>query len=201
MNCPFENLMIITISGQPGSGKTSVAKIIANKLGVPFYSVGGLRGKMAMDRGLTIDQLNALGERDKTTDTVVDEYQKELGQKEKDFVIEGRLSWHFIPQSFKVFLDCNPREAARRIISSKDERPDEKVPNDLERAIKTIEARIESDVRRYHDFYGLDYRDKSHYDLYLDAGATKSPEETAELVLARLNPAAKDASPAPSPST
>ncbi|MCX6741353.1 MAG: AAA family ATPase, partial [Candidatus Parcubacteria bacterium] len=46
--------MIITLSGKPGSGKTTVAKILAEKLGYKFYSTGDLRGQMAMKRGLTI---------------------------------------------------------------------------------------------------------------------------------------------------
>ena len=178
--------MIITISGVPGSGKTSVGKILAERLGVPFYSVGGLRGKMAMDQGLTLDELNAKGETDKTTDTSVDDYQKELGEKEKDFVIEGRLSWHFIPHSFKVFLDCEPREATRRIMGSKSERPDEILPADLEQARLWLEKRKASDMLRYRNFYGLDYTDKGNYDLFLDTTPLESAQETADLVYASL---------------
>ena len=94
--------MIISISGVPGSGKTSVGKLIAEQKGWPFYSIGGLRGKMALDRGITLDELNRLGETDPTTDTSVDDYARELGKKEDNFVIEGRLSWYFIPHAFKI---------------------------------------------------------------------------------------------------
>ena len=65
--------MIISIGGVPGSGKTSVAKILGQRLSMAFYSMGGLRAKMATERGLTIDELNALGEKDRTTDTSVDD--------------------------------------------------------------------------------------------------------------------------------
>jgi len=180
--------MIITISGVPGSGKTTVGKIIAQKLGMPFYSVGGLRGKMALERGLTIDELNKLGETDRTTDTQVDDYQKELGAKKDGFVIEGRLSWHFIPHSFKIFLDCAPDEAARRILASRDQRPDEDLPADTTSMKRRIEGRLASDQRRYRDIYGLDYRDKSHYDLVLDTTPLKSAEDAAERILADLRP-------------
>ncbi|MBU0540313.1 AAA family ATPase, partial [Patescibacteria group bacterium] len=67
--------MIITISGVPGSGKTTVAKILAERLGMKFYSMGDLRGKMATERGLTIDELNKLGETEAFTDNDVDTYQ------------------------------------------------------------------------------------------------------------------------------
>ena len=180
--------MIITISGVPGSGKTSVGKIIAEKLGWPFYSMGSLRGKMAMDKGLTLDELNTLGETDQTTDTIVDDYQKELGSKEDNFVIEGRLSWYFIPKSFKVFLDCQPAVAANRILASREERPDEKLAPDPKEVQRVLEARLASDMRRYQKIYGIDYLDKSHYDLVLDTTPLKSAQEAADLVYASLKP-------------
>ncbi len=189
--------MIITISGAPGSGKTSVAKILAQEFGMPFYSIGDLRGKMAMEKGLTIDQLNELGENDQTTDTSVDEYQKQLGLTQDNFIIEGRLSWHFIPHSYKVFLDCEPREAARRILESKNYRVDETLPDSLDQAQEVIEKRIASDVRRYRDIYGLDYREPSHYDLFLDTSASPGPENT----VGRIREALKTHIPAQTLST
>ncbi|MFZ2804635.1 MAG: cytidylate kinase family protein [Patescibacteria group bacterium] len=183
--------MIISISGVPGSGKTSVGKILAQKLGYNFYSVGGLRGKMAEERGLSIDELNTLGEQDATTDTSVDDYQRELGTKEDNFVIEGRLSWHFIPNSFKIFLDCDAKEAARRIFegqraSAGKERGDEQVYATVEEAQKIIEERVASDVRRYKKYYQLDYRSPEHFDLVFDTTQMQGPEETADKLLAAL---------------
>ncbi len=182
--------MIITISGVPGSGKTSVAKIVAERLGLPFYSVGDFRGQMAMDRGMTIDELNALGETDKSTDTLADNYQKRLGKNGDDFVIEGRLSWHFIPRSFKVFLDCALQESARRVFSSHHERPDEAKRDSIEDVRTELDARMASDKRRYAAIYGVDYMDKNHYDLVVDTTSLKSAQETAEKVLAALPPSA-----------
>lgn len=183
--------MIISISGVPGSGKTSVAKILADKLGMKFYSMGDLRGKMAVERGITIDELNKIGEEDKTTDTTVDEYQKELGQKEDNFIVEGRLSWHFIPTSFKIFLDCDPMEAAKRIYTAKRGSPgktrvDEVAYASIEDAKAVLDTRIASDAIRYKKHYGIDYRDPAHYDLTLDTTGLKSAEETADRLLSEL---------------
>jgi len=180
--------MIITISGVPGSGKTSVGKILAERLGMPFYSVGKMRGKLAMERGLTLDELNALGEKDKTTDTGVDDYQRELGQKQDNFVIEGRLSWYFIPHSFKIYLDCEPAEAARRILASQAERPDEKLPPTVEKTRQWLDKRLASDKRRYAAIYGVDYQDQKNYDLVLNTTDSKNPEETADRLSAILRP-------------
>src|SRR5260221_8570041 len=147
--------MIISISGVPGSGKTSVAKLLAKQRGMTFYSMGGLRGKMALERGITIDELNRLGETDPTTDTSVDDYQRELGKKEDNFVIEGRLSWHFIPNSFKIFLGCDLHEAAKRIYGARKNetsRDDEPLYANVEQAEKDIANRMASDDLRYQKY-------------------------------------------------
>ncbi|HEU0051261.1 MAG TPA: cytidylate kinase family protein [Patescibacteria group bacterium] len=182
--------MIISLSGSPGSGKTSAAKLVAERLGLPFYSVGGLRGKMAMERGLTINQLNEIGETDKSTDTIVDEYQKELGKKEDGFVIEGRLSWYFIPHSFKVFLQCDSNEAAKRIFeehqNGAQNRADEQKYETVEETRKALDRRIGSDVIRYEKYYDVDYRDPKHFDLVLDTTENQGPEQTAEQILSAL---------------
>lgn len=178
--------MIITISGMPGSGKTSVAKLLSERLGLPFYSIGGLRAKMAEKRGLTIDELNVLGERDQTTDTSVDDYQRELGKKSDNFIIEGRLSWYFIPQSFKIFLDCNLEEAAKRIFMARQltgERPDEPLYASAAETLSGLEARIASDKRRYASLYGVDYQDPAHYDLVIDTSNNPGPQVAAKEIL------------------
>lgn len=183
--------MIISISGVPGSGKTSVGRILADRLKMKFISVGDLRGQMALARGLTLDELNALGEIDKSTDTQADDYQKELGSKEDNFIIEGRLSWHFIPQSYKLFLTCDPIKAAERIYQSKltcplDDRKDERAYSDKNDAQEAIEKRVASDVLRYQKHYGLDYRDPANFDLIVDTTGFASAVETTEHILAEL---------------
>jgi cytidylate kinase len=182
--------MIITLSGVPGSGKTTAAKLLAEKLGWPSYSVGGLRGDMALERGLTIDELNKLGETDDWTDTLVDEQQHQLGTTQDNFVIEGRLSWHFIPHSFKILLLCDPAAAATRVFEAKKhqtlDRSDEPTYATLEEARAVIDARTASDVKRYQTHYGLDYRDPSHYDLVLDTTHNTGPEQTVAQILAAL---------------
>lgn len=166
--------MIITISGLPGSGKSTIGKRLAKQLGYRFYSMGDLRGKMAMERNMSIDQLNKLGESEEWTDQEVDEYQKKLGQTEDNFVIDGRLSWHFIPQSFKVFLTVNVEEGARRIF--KRQRPDESPVKSVEEMAAQIRARIASDNTRYQKWYGVQFDDPKNYNITIDTTAI-SPKQ------------------------
>ena len=171
--------MIITISGTAGSGKDTVGKKVAKDLKYKFYSMGDLRGEMALKRGMTIEEFNRLGEKEDWTDREVDNYQRELGQKSDNFVIVGRTSFHFIPHSVKVFLDVDVQTAAKRIMG--DKRPDEKYKS-IDEAIKKLEERQKSDNLRYKKYYNLDILDKKHYDVCIDTSEMK-PEEVASAIL------------------
>ncbi len=172
--------MIITISGMPGSGKNTVAQMIADRLNFNHYSVGDLRGKMALERGMTLDELNKIGEKEAFTDKDADDYQKELGEKEDDFIIDGRLSWHFIPDSVKLYLDVSPEEGARRILNTK--RPDEREYSSLDDALDALGQRVESDRKRYKKWYGVDCYDHRHYDFIVDT-TNLSPEQVADKII------------------
>ena len=66
--------MIISISGNHGSGKSTVAKKLAEHLSWPRYYMGGLRREAAARRGMSLGEYNKLGESDPRTDLEVDEY-------------------------------------------------------------------------------------------------------------------------------
>lgn len=174
--------MIITISGKPGAGKTSVGKKLAKILDYTFYSIGDIRGKLATDRGLTIDELNKIGEGEKGdwTDRNVDDYQISLGKTGDNFIFEGRLSFYFIPHSKKVFLNVHPYIGAERIFN--DMRPDEKQERTVEETQKKLEKRVQSDKLRYEKYYEIDPYNLMHYDLVIDT-SDKTVEEVVQEIL------------------
>lgn len=172
--------MIITISGLPGSGKTTVGRIVAKKLGYRFLSMGDLRGEIAMKHGMTIDQLNEIGKKESWTDKEVDGMLAEKGRSEDNFVVDGWIAFHFIPQSFKVFLTGDERVRATRIF--KDQRPDEERQKSVDVVIKMQKRRIANTDARYRKWYGVSFQDMGHYDLVVDT--TKiSAKQVAEKIL------------------
>ncbi|MDD4476646.1 MAG: cytidylate kinase family protein [Patescibacteria group bacterium] len=177
--------MIITISGSPGSGKSSVGKIIAKKLGYTFLSIGDLRGKIAIDKGITIDELNKIGEKENWPDKLTDDYQRELAKTHDNFVVEGRMSFYFIPQSFKIFLTADKAIAAKRVLQNRKDREDEGYIASPEEAEQKIKLRVESDKLRYQKYYGVDYTDPKHYDFVLDT-TLPSAEEVSAAILDKI---------------
>ena len=176
--------MIISLSGAQGSGKSTVAQILADKLDWPRYYIGGLRREAAAKRGLTLAEYNKLGETDPSTDQEVDEYQKKLGETQDNFVIEGRTSWYLIPQSFKIYLDVEENEGSKRIFSHlqlKNDRNEDDGLNSIESVKKSGQKRLESDRLRYKKYYNIDVNDVKHYDFYLDT-TNLEPEEVFNTV-------------------
>lgn len=177
--------MIITISGSAGSGKSTIAQKLAEELNWPRYYIGGIRREAAKKRGMTLADYNKLGEVDKTTDLEVDEYQKELGQKEDNFIIEGRTSWYFIPHSLKIYLAVSLEEGSRRIFSSlqiENDRNEDKNLETLASVFESIKKRQESDNKRYAKYYQIDINNPKHYDFYLDT-SNLNKQEVFQLVL------------------
>jgi len=158
--------MIITISGKAGSGKSTVAKELAKQLKLKHYSIGDLMRQMAKERNISLLELGKAAEKDKSIDKELDERQIKLGKGENNFVIDGRLTAHFIPNAdIKVFLECEDRVRAERILE--DERKDEK-SKDIPGVISKIRERESSERKRYKQYYGIDYYDEEMYNLVID---------------------------------
>jgi predicted cytidylate kinase len=180
--------MIISISGRPGSGKSTVAKMLSKRLGMKRYYMGGMRREMARKKGLTIEQLNEIGEKEGWTDKNVDDFQKELGKGEESFIIEGRTSFFLIPHSLKVFLEVDFHVGAKRIYddvrSNADPRNEGRYKT-LRDAEDAIRKRMQSDIRRYSKYYGVDIYDMSHYDIVIDTTNMK-PEEVIDKIMSEI---------------
>jgi len=160
----FKKDMRITISGTPGSGKSTIAKLLAKKLGYKHYSVGDFRRNLAKKQNMSINDLNKLGETTDFTDKEADNWQKQLS-KEDNFVIDGRLSYYFIPDSVKIYLDADEKVRAERIYNEK--RNLEFFKN-VGEALNGLRERQESDKKRYKKYYNIDPFQKKHYDIVID---------------------------------
>jgi cytidylate kinase len=105
---------IITISGKPGSGKSSTADKVAEILGYTRHSSGDMVRKILAGNKKTLEEYNEDAKTDHTLDAEVDEKLRALRDKE-DIVVDSRLGFYWIPESFKVYLDLDIELATVRI--------------------------------------------------------------------------------------
>lgn len=146
-------------------------------------SAGDFMRQMASERGMTILEFSRSAEDRESIDTEIDARTVQLAQESDSFVMDARLGWHFIPESFKVFLEVTPKVAAQRIYAA--QRGSEKENRSLEDTRKAIELRTESERRRYLKYYELDYSDHAHYDLVVDT-SDLTIEQVVQHILAEL---------------
>jgi len=174
--------MIITISGDAGAGKSTVAELVAKKLKFRHYSVGDFMRILARKRKLTLLQVSELAEKDRTIDEELDDMQIELGKFEDHFVLDSRLGFHFVPKSFKVFLKVDVNEAARRIFNHK--RRLEEENKTVQATLENINKRKKSELHRYEKYYNLNPYDKKNYDLVIDTTKNVAEQTADEIILA-----------------
>jgi CMP/dCMP kinase len=153
----------VTIAGDIGSGKSTIAKRLAERAGVEPLSTGGIQRQLAQARGLSVLELNKLAEEDPSIDKEIDGYLMALPPGH--LVVESRMAWHFVPDTLKVYLYISDRAAARRILGAQRSDEDYRSISDPTRPIL---ARRESEIIRFKKYYGVDIDNLLNYDVVID---------------------------------
>ena len=173
---------IITISGDPGSGKSSTAEVLKKQFEqegkkVVIYDIGKSFRELAQKRGMTVEELNKKAESESgETDKGIDGFVEELGKKiaqENDpdtvYIIGSRLAWFTIPESFKIRLTINDEFAGKRVFNDST-RGEEDRYKTLEDAIEATRSRKKSEIERYISIYGkkCDISNNQNFDLIIN---------------------------------
>ena len=172
--------MKVTISGMPGSGKSAVSRILAEKLKFSVYDAGQIRREIAKRHDMTIEELNEVGKTQFWTDEECDVEISKIGKEQDDFFFVGRIAYHFIPDSVKIYLSCDLEVAAKRIMGDVN-RGTERYEN-IDHAVKKLAKRIQEDSNRYEKYYQIKYQDPSNFDLILDTTELSIEEVTDYLI-------------------
>jgi cytidylate kinase len=172
---------IITLSGKPGSGKSSTADKVAELLGYTRYSSGELVRRVLKKHGISLADFNARAKQDHSLDQEIDEELRRL-RKEKDIVIDARLGFYWIPESFKVYLELDTDVAIARIYKDAVENLNRGSEVSLSGSIHDIQTqvlqRMHDEQTRFRNLYGIDPYDTSNFDLVINT-ARHSPQTVA----------------------
>ena len=183
---------IITISGTPGSGKSTIAQKLAEKLNAERIYVGAIRRELAREKGITLEELNEYGLTHPETDVDIDQkiaIQAREAAKKGIVIVEGRVQFHFIPESFKIFIKVAVEAGARRIWKQVQNEEAKKLRNEgqaksLIQLETEIKNRVANDKKRYKKYYNLDHTDEAHYDLVIDTTKITAEAATAKIIQA-----------------
>jgi predicted cytidylate kinase len=156
----------IVVSGDLGSGKSTVTSQLAARLGLRKVSMGELYREIAQERGMSALQINLYAERDEAVDNRVDQLQKQMASSNEQMVVDSRLAWFFFTNALKVHLVVDPTVAAQRVMS----RPADEVEaySSVEEAIERLQSRSESERARFLKKYSADKTRLRNYDLICD---------------------------------
>lgn len=177
----MEKKHIITLSGKPGSGKSSTADKVAELLGYTRHSSGDMVRQILSKSGMTLEEYNKQAATDHDLDAEVDNRLRNLRDK-NDIVVDSRLGFYWIPESFKVYLDLDIEIATARIFK-------DTVTNSMRSAVgtssssldevsKQVRNRMLSEQSRFRQMYGVDPYDKNHFDFIIDT-SRQNPQSVA----------------------
>ena len=169
----------ITLSGELGSGKSTVANYLISKMPFRIVSAGLLFRQLAAKHGMSAKEFNQFIENDPKYDHYVDDTMAELGRTDEKIIFDSRMAWHFVPSSFKIYLYVDVDTATERIFNDVG-RVSESY-SDKATARKEIMERRQSELLRYQNFYHCNLDDYSNYDLIVDTSHA-SRDEVNELI-------------------
>lgn len=169
----------ISLAGDLGSGKSTVADILISRLGAEYYSTGAIVRSIANNRGMTVVELNKYMETHPEIDHEIDAGIAALSEDERFLIIDSRMAWHFTKGTFKVYLSCDIETSALRIMNAN--RCGEHAST-LEETIECTRSRRESEKKRYKEQYGVNIKDLSNYSLIIDT-TVATPDVIADYII------------------
>jgi len=157
--------MIITIGGLPGTGTTTMAKMIAEKYGLEHVCAGFIFRDMAKEMNMDLNEFSKYAEQNPEIDKEIDRRQVELAKK-GNIVLEGRLAaWMLknndVEPTVSIWLKAPPMVRCKRISERENE--------DIELALEKMIKRENSEKKRYKEIYNIDIDDLSIYNIMIDS--------------------------------
>ena len=152
--------MIVTVGGQAASGKSTLAKALVELTGYKHISAGELMRDMAEEKSMTLVEFSEYAEAHPEVDREIDVRQKKLAVG--DCIVDGRLSAHVLDADLSIWLIAPAKIRAERVVKRGEKY------STVDEAQADMNARDESERKRYIEFYKIDLENLSKYDLIIN---------------------------------
>jgi cytidylate kinase len=175
------SMVVITIGGGPGSGTTTVARVLREKLGIKYVYIGDLFRIMAQQQGLSLTDFGDYVFSHPEIDKQLDKAQVDIA-KQGNVILEGRLAGWLIDQegipALKVWLTASPQVRAQRVA--------EREGKDINLVKEENQRRENQEHERYLKTYGFDLNRVEIYDLVIDTDDL-TPQQIADIICTEAN--------------
>jgi CMP/dCMP kinase len=173
--------MHFSITGDLGSGKSTVAKEICKRLNFKYLSTGQIQRQLALEKGMNTLEFNKFTDDNKEIDDYIDQRLKDINDQTEPYVLDSRLGWHFVKKSFKIYLMAIEEVAASRVLDDA-KRIGEPVAQDIKAKIAEQQERRKSENDRFEKNYGVKPSIFSDFDAIIDSSSA-SIEEVTDLIV------------------
>lgn len=176
----MEKKHIISLGGELASGKGTVSKILMKDLNFGIYRNGDYFRKLAKDMEMDVTSFNIYVEEHPEIDRKIEYSATEYAKENDNFVIDARLGWYAVPESFKVYLKVDINVAAKRAFEDGLRKSSENFAT-VEEQKADMEKRYNLENERYFNLYNVKKEDESNYDLIIDT-TNLIPQEVADRI-------------------
>jgi cytidylate kinase len=171
---------IITITGDLASGKGTVTELLKKDLGYSIYRNGEYFRGLAREKGMSITEFNIYVKEHPEIDRQIEKSAETYAKEHDNLIIDARLGWYVVPESFKVYLKVDLHESAKRAFNDENRKSTEKFET-IEEQKADIKKRFELENKRYFELYRIRKEDLSNYDYVLDT-TNLTPEQVNEKI-------------------
>ena len=170
--------MIITIGGLAGTGTTTLAQVLSEKLNVPYISAGFIFREMAAERGMSVLEFSEFAEGNDEIDKEIDKRQAEKAKSTDNLILEGRLSAFFVDNADLRICLMTPFDVRSKRIAEREDKS-------VDVAKSEIIIREESEALRYKEIHNIDISNMEIYDLIINTDSF-DPESISEIITTTL---------------
>lgn len=166
---------VISITGDLASGQSTVSQMLAEDLGFYLYRNGAYFRKLAVENGMSVTEFGEYVKNRPEIDMQIEKSATEYAKNHDNIVIDAKMGWYAVPDSFKIYLKVDIDTAAKRAFADSNRKKSENLPT-LEAQKNDMIKRTKNDLERYYSLYKVHRDDMNNYDLVLDT-SDLTPEE------------------------